>query len=115
MSYLLFLAALLLAAIVAGALRLFGFRPRYGKIFEAIAIAASFLPILLMHSLIVFIVGFGLLMAVVGVLEATGLVQSFHVPNVPDRYIVFGLAFLAIVYSISSLLVNFARWGRGDD
>jgi len=99
MTYLIFLAALLLAGIVTLVSRIFGVRVRFEKVAEAIAVAVSWLPILLMHSLIVFLIGFGLWMVAVVLLDVTGLLHYVEIPNVSGRYVVIGLALLAVALS----------------
>lgn len=109
MSYLLFLAVLLLAAIATLALRIFGVRIQTKKVFEAIAVAVSWLPILLMHSFVVFMIAFGPWMVAALLLYATGLLQYVEIPNVSARHIVISLALLAVAFSLFVFLRARAR------
>lgn len=104
MAYLVFLATLLVAALLTLALRAFGLRVQFGKIFGAIATALSWLPILLMHSLLVFMVEFAVWMIAYAVLDATGLLPYVTVPSVSGRHVVLGLALAALLSSLSMLL-----------
>jgi hypothetical protein len=104
MGYLAFLATLLLAAIVTLALRMLGLRVRFEKIVAGIAVTLSWLPILLMHSLLVLMIEVAVWMLAVAVLDGAGLLHYVEVPNISGRHVVIGLTLLAVVFSLSTFL-----------
>jgi hypothetical protein len=111
-SYLIFLAVLLFAAIVTAVLRLFGFGLTFEVVFKALATAVVFLPMVLMSALVVFIVEFGICMVALLMLHLTGLV---HPADIPKQYQVFGLwglAVLAIGIVVFAALLNFSHYGK---
>jgi hypothetical protein len=67
------LVAPILAVAAFGLARLLGFKVAFGKVFTAVSIALVMLPVFVWSFILCVGIAFGLLMAVVAVLEATGL------------------------------------------
>jgi hypothetical protein len=79
MSQLVFIVVALVAFVIFGVLKLTGFRVRFERIFKALATVVGLLPLLVLSSLIIFVIGFGLL-----------YIAGIH-PDIPRQYTVVGI------------------------
>lgn len=112
MSYLIFLAILLFAAIATALLRLFGFGLTFEAVFKALATGVVFLPMVLMSALIVLIVEVGLCMVIFFTLDLTGLVRLANIPHRYEVFAIWGLVASAIGIVVISIILNFMRHRR---
>ena len=92
MTYILFLVALVVAALVFVLMQLFGFNAKYETIFKTIGVFAAMLPVLVGAASIVFIVEVGISLIVFGVLYSAGIVQS-----IAHQHVIFALYGMAII------------------
>src|SRR5262249_53977870 len=83
-----FLAILLLGFIAFALMWLLGLHIKFELTFKTLATVFVILPLLLIPALLVFVIGFGLYMA----LHATRLL-----PSIPDSYVIWSLIAIAIV------------------
>ena len=96
MTYFIFLAVLLFAAIVTAALRLFGFGSTFEVVFKSLATAVVFLPMVLASAMVVFIAEIGLCMVIFFTLDLTGVVRLADIPHRYEVLGTWGLVALAI-------------------
>ena len=87
MTQALFLATLLLGFIAFALMWLLKLHIKFELTFKTLATVFVMLPLLVIPVLLVFVIGFGLYMA----LHATGLL-----PSIPDRYVLWALIAIAI-------------------
>jgi hypothetical protein len=90
-----FLAILLLAFIAFALMWLLGLHIKFELTFKTLATVLVMLPLLVIPTLLVFVIGFGLYMLVSGALYSTGLLSS-----IPDRYVIWSLGVMWVRYIV---------------
>jgi hypothetical protein len=94
MTYLVFLAALLVAAAAFGVAGLVGVRINFETVFKAVATVVTFVPLMLLSALYVLVVELAVCAGGLVVLHITGLVRLEDISN---RHTVLGLWILVAV------------------
>jgi hypothetical protein len=89
MTQVIFLAVLLVAAVLWAMLRVLQIRIGFEPIFKVLASTVVMLPMVLMGGVVIFVLELGLCMLLLGVLKLTGLIPDLAV--IPHQYEVFGL------------------------
>jgi hypothetical protein len=95
MTWLIFIFLLLLTGTIFAALRLVGARVRFETLFKVVAIAAVFLPIVVMIATLVFMAELLVCMIGLGLAHATGLLNLADIPRHYQTYGIYGLMILA--------------------